>query len=96
MFHVKHWTPSGRRHVADSLQVLPLLPTGSARIFDLGSGGGFPGAASGNGAKGLGATLRAVRSRISSKVAFLRTAIRELGPDAEVDRRRASKTLGFT
>jgi 16S rRNA (guanine527-N7)-methyltransferase len=31
------------RHVADSLQLLPLLPTGPLVIADLGSGGGFPG-----------------------------------------------------
>lgn len=31
------------RHIADSLQLLPLLPAGDAPIGDLGSGGGFPG-----------------------------------------------------
>ena len=31
------------RHIADSLQLLPLLPAGDAPVGDLGSGGGFPG-----------------------------------------------------
>ena len=32
-----------RRHVEDSLQLLPLLPPGTGPVGDLGSGGGFPG-----------------------------------------------------
>jgi 16S rRNA (guanine527-N7)-methyltransferase len=32
-----------RRHVVDSAQLLPLLPPGSPRLADLGSGAGFPG-----------------------------------------------------
>jgi 16S rRNA (guanine527-N7)-methyltransferase len=31
------------RHIADSLQLVPLLPGGDGPIGDLGSGGGFPG-----------------------------------------------------
>ena len=31
------------RHIADSLQLLPLLPPGNAPLADLGSGGGLPG-----------------------------------------------------
>jgi 16S rRNA (guanine527-N7)-methyltransferase len=31
------------RHIADSLQLVPLLPPGATRAIDLGSGGGFPG-----------------------------------------------------
>jgi 16S rRNA (guanine527-N7)-methyltransferase len=30
------------RHIADSLQLVPLIPSGTARGIDLGSGGGFP------------------------------------------------------
>jgi 16S rRNA (guanine527-N7)-methyltransferase len=32
-----------RRHLEDSLALLPYLPTGFERAIDLGSGGGFPG-----------------------------------------------------
>lgn len=32
-----------RRHVLDSLQLLPLLPSGDGPLVDLGSGAGFPG-----------------------------------------------------
>jgi 16S rRNA (guanine527-N7)-methyltransferase len=32
-----------QRHIADSLQLLPLLPPGDGPVGDLGSGGGFPG-----------------------------------------------------
>ncbi len=31
------------RHICDSLQLIPLMPAGVDRAFDLGSGGGFPG-----------------------------------------------------
>jgi 16S rRNA (guanine527-N7)-methyltransferase len=31
------------RHIADSLQLLPLIPAGPGPMADLGSGGGFPG-----------------------------------------------------
>jgi 16S rRNA (guanine527-N7)-methyltransferase len=32
-----------RRHIVDSLQLLPLIPAGEGPMADLGSGGGFPG-----------------------------------------------------
>jgi len=31
------------RHIADSLQLVPLIPPGASRGIDLGTGGGFPG-----------------------------------------------------
>ena len=36
-------TDPWRRHVLDSAQLFPLLPTGVETIYDLGSGAGFPG-----------------------------------------------------
>jgi 16S rRNA (guanine527-N7)-methyltransferase len=68
------WT----RHVADSLQLLPLAP--SARIWvDLGSGGGFPGVVL---ACALAETSTArvhLVERNSKKAAFLREALRVTG-----------------
>src|SRR4051812_17380856 len=34
---------SWKRHFADSVQLLPLLPQPTDSVIDLGSGGGFPG-----------------------------------------------------
>src|SRR5215813_5953349 len=68
------WT----RHVADSLQLLPLAP--SAKIWvDLGSGGGFPGVVLACAlAKTPGAHVHLVE-RNSKKAAFLREALRVTG-----------------
>ena len=65
------WT----RHVADSLQLLPLAP--SARIWmDLGSGGGFPGVVIACAlSESSGASVHLVE-RNSKKAAFLREALR--------------------
>ena len=65
------WT----RHIADSLQLLPLAP--SAKIWmDLGSGGGFPGIVLACAlAEMSGATVHLVE-RNAKKAAFLREALR--------------------
>lgn len=65
------WT----RHIADSLQLLPLAP--SARIWmDLGSGGGFPGIVLACALTDIsGATVHLVE-RNAKKAAFLREALR--------------------
>jgi 16S rRNA (guanine527-N7)-methyltransferase len=73
------WT----RHIADSLQVLPLLPDGAAHIYDLGTGGGFPGLPLAIATKGSEKHFSLCESN-GRKVAFLRAAIRQLGLDAEV------------
>jgi len=73
------WT----RHIADSLQVLPLLPEGAKNVFDLGSGGGFPGLPLAIACRGSEVRFVLCESN-RRKAAFLRTAIRELRLDAEV------------
>ncbi|MEA2880961.1 MAG: rRNA (guanine527-N7)-methyltransferase [Bradyrhizobium sp.] len=71
------WT----RHIADSLQLLPLAP--AAKIWvDLGSGGGFPGVALACAlAETPGAAVHLVE-RNAKKAAFLREALRITGAPA--------------
>lgn len=64
-----------QRHVADSLQLLPLVPRGEGPLGDLGSGGGFPGLVL---AMGLERPVHLVESD-RRKAAFLQTAAAELG-----------------
>lgn len=68
------------RHVADSLQLLPLLPPSTKAIADLGTGAGFPGL--------VLAIAGHVQAHLyesnSKKAAFLREAIRAAGVSAEL------------
>ena len=79
----KLWT----RHVADSLQLVPLAP--QARIWaDLGSGGGFPGVVIACAlAEVPGATVHLVESS-TKKAAFLRAATQATGAPIVVHPRR--------
>jgi len=78
------WT----RHVADSLQVLPLLRPDDATFLDLGSGGGFP-------AIPLAIALKNHTHRFvlvepnARKASFLRTVARELDLPVTVEARRS-------
>ena len=77
-----------RRHVLDSLQVLPLLGHDAERAYplrllDVGSGGGLPAVPLAIAAKGT-AWRFTLAEPIGKKVAFLRTAIREFRLAAEV------------
>ncbi len=68
------------RHIADSLQLVPLIPRGTARAIDLGSGAGFPGLI-------LAAATEIPFDLVESdlrKAAFLREAARVLGAPARV------------
>lgn len=68
------------RHVEDSLQLAPLIPGGTERAVDLGSGGGFPGLVL---AIATGIPFDLIESD-RRKAAFLRTAILETGAPAQV------------
>jgi 16S rRNA (guanine527-N7)-methyltransferase len=77
------WT----RHVADSLQLLPLAP-GAKVWVDLGSGGGFPGIPLACAlAQRPGAEVHLVESN-GKKAAFLRAAVRITGVPATVHAER--------
>jgi len=83
------WT----RHFADSAQIFALAPENSLHWADLGSGAGFPGLVIAILAKekhpDLAVTLVESDHR---KSAFLLTAIRELGLEAEVKAERIEET----
>ena len=72
------WT----RHFADSLQILPFLPDGPAKLFDLGSGGGLPALPLAIATQGSERHFLLCESN-ARKTAFLRTAIREMSLDAK-------------
>lgn len=71
------------RHVADSLQLLPLLPGTPHVVVDIGSGGGFPALPLAIALKGTGAQFKLVDSN-KRKCSFLRTAARELALSVKV------------
>ncbi len=80
------WT----RHIADSLQLLPLAPDARTWV-DFGTGGGFPGAVIACAlADKPGAKVHLVESN-GKKVAFLREAVRATGVPAIVHLERAEK-----
>jgi 16S rRNA (guanine527-N7)-methyltransferase len=80
------WT----RHIADSLQLLPLAP--HARVWvDFGSGGGFPGMPIACAlAAESGAQVHLIESN-GKKAAFLREAVRAVGVPAVVHQERVEK-----
>ncbi|MCQ8239406.1 16S rRNA (guanine(527)-N(7))-methyltransferase RsmG [Rhizosaccharibacter radicis] len=69
-----------QRHVADCLQLVPLLPPDAATLTDMGSGAGFPGLILAI-ATGLPATLIESDQR---KASFLREAARTCGASVSV------------
>lgn len=80
------WT----RHIADSLQLLPLAPKARTWV-DLGSGGGFPGVVIACAlADEAGVRIDLVESN-GKKAAFLREAVRAAGVPAVVHQIRAEK-----
>jgi 16S rRNA (guanine527-N7)-methyltransferase len=80
------WT----RHVADSLQLLPLAPDAKVWV-DFGSGAGFPGIPIACAlANTPGAMVHLVES-VGKKANFLREVVRELGLPAKIHQERAEK-----
>jgi 16S rRNA (guanine527-N7)-methyltransferase len=69
-----------QRHIADSLQLVPLLPEGVERAIDLGSGGGFPGLVL---AIATGVHFDLIESD-RRKASFLRSAVLETAAPATV------------
>lgn len=74
-----------RRHILDSIQLQPLVPSGSDAFMDLGTGAGFPGLI-------LAVLTRRPVHLVESderKAAFLQEAVRLLRIDAIIHARRA-------
>ncbi len=77
------WT----RHIADSLQLLPLAP--DAKVWaDFGSGGGFPGIPIACALASTGSMVHLIES-VGKKAAFLREAVQVTGVGAKVHQIRA-------
>lgn len=74
-----------QRHIADSLQLIPLIDPLPTRAIDLGTGGGFPGLVL---AIAAGITFDLVESD-QRKCAFLREAARETAAPARIHAARA-------
>jgi 16S rRNA (guanine527-N7)-methyltransferase len=72
-----------QRHIADSLQLLPLL-TSARTIVDIGSGGGFPALPLAIAAQTSGQRFVLIEPN-TRKAAFLRAVIRRFGLDAAVE-----------
>lgn len=85
------WT----RHIADSLQLLPLAPPTARQWVDLGSGAGFPGLVLAIALKDRpGAAVQLFESD-GRKATFLREAIRRTGAQATVHEARIEAAPAF-
>lgn len=78
------------RHVADSLQVLPLLLPADRHLLDLGSGGGLPAIPLAIASKG-GARSFVLVEPNGRKASFLRSVARELQLPVQVENRRVEE-----
>jgi len=84
------WDHIWRRHVADSLWLVPHIPVDS-RIVDLGSGGGFPGLPLACVLTSMGAGHVTMLETVGKKAAFLRAAVEAAGLNATVRQGRVEK-----
>ena len=80
------WT----RHVADSLQLLPLAPDAKVWV-DFGSGAGFPGIPIACALADTPGVMVHLVESVGKKANFLREVVRELGLPARVHQERAEK-----
>ena len=80
------WT----RHIADSLQLLPLAPDAKVWV-DFGSGAGFPGIPIACALADRPGTMVHLVESVGKKANFLREVVRELGLPAIVHQERAEK-----
>ena len=80
------WT----RHIADSLQILPLLRPNDSCLLDLGSGGGFPALPLAIALNGRDCRFVLVEPN-SRKASFLKAVARELGLAVRVEARRSDE-----
>ena len=80
-----------RRHFLDSAQLFALLPEGTQRLVDLGSGAGFPGLALAI----FGAPDVHLIESDARKCAFLREAARVAGVDVTVHNQRIEAVSGL-
>lgn len=79
------------RHVADSLQLLPLLRSDDRHCVDIGSGGGLPAIPLAIAAKGTTRHFTLTESN-GRKTSFLRAVVRELGLSVAVQDGRAGQS----
>ena len=89
--------PIWHRHIADSMQVYPLIPKTAKTVADLGSGGGLPAIVLGILAtdKNVGRDIHITLIESDKKKAlFLQTCVRELQLNATVINRRIEHING--
>ena len=77
------WSHIWRRHVADSLRLVPYVPM-DAQIVDLGSGGGFPALPLACMLTAMGTGHVTMVETVGKKAAFLRAAVDAAGLNATV------------
>ena len=80
------WT----RHIADSLQLLPLAPDAKVWV-DFGSGAGFPGIPIACALAGTPGVMVHLVESVGKKANFLREVVQKLGLPAKVHQERAEK-----
>lgn len=84
------WDHIWRRHVADSLRLVPLVPL-AAKVVDLGSGGGFPALPLACVLTSMGSGHVTMIETVGKKATFLRAAVEAASLNATVRQGRVEK-----